>query len=233
AREKGDRAGEEQRQQSLTELEQESRRIRKEAQGLIKKSNPAADLNDNDRVFLTFVIQYMPRGLVGLLMAVILATAMSSISAAISSLSTTTVIDVYRRSIAPSETDAHYVKVSRFLNFGWCVLCILIALLAGNFGNLIQAVNILGSLFYGTLLGIFVVGFFLRSIGGTAVFWAAVISELIVVAMFILPAKWPDLFGWLDIGYLWYNLIGCLCVMALGGLVQLLLNKQGPKMQQS
>ncbi len=179
--------------------------LRTQAQVVLTQANngerPPAD---NDYVFLTFVMNYLPLGLVGLLVAVIFAASMSSCSAALNSLAGTTVVDFYKRAIRPSGSEAHYVLASRVATVGWGVFCIAMAGWAAQLGNLIEAVNILGSLFYGTILGIFVVAFYQKRVRGNAVFWAAVLAECIVIA----------LWKFTELSYLWYNLIGCMLVMA-------------------
>ena len=207
-------------QNQLRELETQYRSIKAEADELILANNPAADINDKDKVFLTFIINYLPQGLVGLLIAVILSAAMSSTSAELNALATTSVVDIYKRMIRQEGSDRHFLDASRGLTLFWGLSAIVFALFASRLGNLIQAVNIIGSLFYGTILGMFVVAFFMKWVKGTAVFWAACISELLIVAIWILPQWYPDTMGWLDIGFLWYNLIGCGIVCGIAALLQ-------------
>jgi Na+/proline symporter len=181
-----------------------TRGLRDRAQALIKKAVPSAEAKDTDYVFLTFVLNNMPQGLVGLLIAVVLSAAMGSAAAGLNALSSTTVIDLYRPS-RPHVDEAHNVRASRWAAIGWGVLGIGFATFAARLENLIQAVNILGSLFYGTILGIFMVAFFLKRVGGTAVFWSAIVAQTIVLLLF-----WRT-----DIGYLWFNIIGSLLVVGL------------------
>ena len=181
-----------------------TRGLHAEAQTLLKQAAPATEAKDTDYVFLTFVLRYMPSGLVGLLIAVVLSAAMGSAAAGLNALASTTVIDLYRPR-RPARTEAHYVAVSRISAVAWGLLGIGFATFAARLENLIQAVNILGSLFYGTILGIFVVAFFQRSIGGKAVFRAAILTQAIIFALFWLT----------DIAYLWYNILGCFLVMVL------------------
>nr|WP_316934308.1 sodium:solute symporter [Hymenobacter sp. AT01-02] len=161
------------------------------------KEGPATDY-----IFLTFVLKYLPRGVVGLLIAVVLSAAMGSAAAGLNSLASTSVIDMYQPT-RPGRSDAEYVRVSRWAAVGWGVLGIGFATFAARLENLIQAVNILGSLFYGPILGIFVVAFFLKNVGGRAVFWSAVVAQALVLLLF-----WRT-----DIAYLWYNIIGCVLVV--------------------
>jgi len=203
--------------QMIDTLQQQTRA---EGIGLIQKRDPNANIKDQDRVFLTFVLKYLPTGLVGLLMAVIFSAAMSSTSAELNALASTTLVDIYKRMIKPDATDEHYLTVSRLLTLGWGLLAIFFAITAGRFEDLIEYVNILGSLFYGTILGLFVVAFFFKKIGGTSTFIGALVAQAVVAGCFFLPGLFPEAFGWLDIGYLWYNLIGCAIVVLVARLIQ-------------
>jgi Na+(H+)/acetate symporter ActP len=160
---------------------------------------------DSDYIFLRFVLAEFPSGLVGLLIAVILCAAMSATASALNSLGSTCVVDFYRRSVRPDATDAHYLAAAKLFTVGWGVVALAFALGASLFENLIQAINILGSLFYGPMLGVFLVGFFTRRVGGTAAFVATLLAQAAVLAV------------WLgtSIGFLWYNVVGCGVVMAV------------------
>lgn len=171
--------------------------------------------NDYDYVFVTWVLNYLPIGIVGLLLAVIFSGAMSSTSAELNALSSTTTVDIYKRNINEEAAEEHYVLASRWFTFMFGILAILFATLASLFDNLIEAVNILGSLFYGTILGIFLVAFFLKRVGGRAVFPAAVIAEVVIIALFFMNREEV-----IDIGYLWYNLIGPALVVVLALIFQ-------------
>ncbi|MEM8897472.1 MAG: sodium:solute symporter [Bacteroidota bacterium] len=206
--------------------QQQERDLRESAKSLITQHDPDADTNDKDKVFLTFVVTKLPQGLVGLLIAVILAASMSSTAAELNALGTTTLIDGYKRFSKTEKSDKHFLNVSRGLTFFWGILAILFALFANKLGNMIQAVNIIGSLFYGTILGIFVVAFFFKQITGTAVFIGAILAEICVIALFVLPQQYPSL-AWLDIGFLWYNLIGCAIVVLLAFVFQKVLPQSG------
>jgi len=148
----------------------------------------------------------MPTGIIGLLLAVIFCASMSSTASELNALASTSLIDIYKRSVRPMGSDAHYLSASKLLTVLWGVFAIVFATLASRLDNLIQAVNILGSLFYGTILGIFVVAFYLKSIKANAVFWAAVLAEALVIFIYVVS----------DIGFLWLNPIGCLFVIFLG-----------------
>ncbi|UPL49978.1 sodium:solute symporter [Hymenobacter sublimis] len=181
--------------------------LRTEAQALLKKAVPSTEAKDTDYVFLTFVLNYLPRGLVGLLIAVVLSAALGSAAAGLNALASTTVVDLYKPR-RPDLSETHYVGASRLAAVSWGVLGIGFATFAARLENLIQAVNILGSLFYGTILGIFMVAFFLKSVGSKAVFWSAVVAQLVVLVLFFTT----------EIGYLWYNILGC-GVVVLGSLL--------------
>ena len=207
-------------------LMKEEKELRERAATLIKKAQPSASTKDTDYVFITFIRDFLPVGIVGLLLAVIFSASMSSTSSELNSLATTTVIDIYKRSFVKDQTDQHYLFVSKAFTLLWGAIAVLFALSARLFENLIQAVNIVGSLFYGTILGIFLVGFFLKSVKGNAVFWSAILTELLILVIFYLnETGTPISLGGgeivVSIGYLWLNLIGCTLVM----IISLILNK--------
>ncbi|MDX1909564.1 MAG: sodium:solute symporter [Bacteroidia bacterium] len=221
----GDEQAADRAEQALETLEAERLKVREQAVNIIRQHNPRADTKDQDRIFLSFVLDHLPHGLVGLLISVIIAAAMSSSAAELNSLSTTAVIDVYRRLIRTQADDKELLLASRGMTLMWGGIAIGFALIAGQFGNLIQAVNLVGSLFYGTILGIFVVAFFIRHVQGTAVFAGALLAEAVVVLCYVLPL-YGDSFKWLDIGFLWYNLIGCLAVCLFSLLIQVFLRRR-------
>ncbi len=191
--------------------------IREKARRTIAKALPHADTKDADYVFLTFIMRNLPRGVVGLLLVVIFCAAMSAVAGELSALASTTVVDFYRRSVRQGASDAHYVRAAKWFTAGWGVLAVLFATFASLLDNLIQAVNILGSLFYGTILGIFLVGFSARAVRGTAVFLAGIAAEAIVVSVFLGT----------NVSFLWYNVIGCGCVVLLSGALQMALHYCG------
>lgn len=194
--------------EQLMALQAEDKENRSKVHDLILKVAPNADTNDRDYVFVTFITRYLPIGLIGLLLAVIFSAAMSSISSELNALATTTMVDVYKRSFVKNQTDVHYLKTSRLFTIMWGVVALIFAETANLFENLIQAVNIVGSLFYGTILGIFLTAFFLKKVGSNAVFIAAIIGEATVLLTFYLNSQ-----GIVSIAFLWLNLIGCLVVM--------------------
>lgn len=179
--------------------------LRKDAKSLMKKNDKNSDTNDTNYIFLNFVLNFLPVGLIGLVLAAIFSASMSSTSSEINSLASTTVIDMYKRLFKKEASEKHYVFITKSATVAWGMLAILFAQFANKMGSLIEAVNILGSLFYGTILGIFLVAFYLKKASGTATFYSAIISEIIVVCCFIFTG----------ISFLWYNVIGCLLVFIL------------------
>lgn len=199
----------------LSTQNEETARLRQSAAAAIKKSDPFADTNDTNYIFLHFVVHHLPKGLVGLLIAIIFLAAWGSIAAALNSLASTCVID-WHQQIRPKErTDKKNLFLSRFYTFGWGVFSIFVASIAGKLGSLIEAVNVLGSLFYGTILGIFMVALFLKKIKGQEVFIAALITEALVIAIYFSDT----------ISFLWLNLIGCLGVILISFLIKLIIKK--------
>ena len=183
--------------------------LRNDAKSLMKKNDKNSDTNDTNYIFLNFVLNFLPVGLIGLVLAAIFSASMSSTSAEINSLATTTVVDMYKRLFNKEASEKHYVFITKGATVLWGMLAILFAQFANKLGSLIEAVNILGSLFYGTILGIFLVAFYLKKASGTATFYGAIISEIIVVCCFIFT----------DISFLWYNVIGCLLVVILAMII--------------
>ena len=202
----GETGKEAQARAAIQNLEQQNNSLHKEAQTLIKAADPAADPSDKDYVFIHYVLRHIPTGLVGLMLAMIFCASWSTTASELSALSATSVSDIYRRSIAPGRDDHHYLKASRWATVIWGGVILLFATYASLFDNLIQAVNMIGSIFYGTLLGIFFTAFFLKKVGGRAVFYAAVITQAIIAYLFFCVDKNP---------YLWYNPLGCGLVMTL------------------
>jgi solute:Na+ symporter, SSS family len=190
----------------------ETSALRAGARRLVAATLPRGESNDTDYIFISFVMKNLPRGLVGLLLAVILCAAMSSTASELTALGGTSVIDFYKRSWRPGASDGHYLLVAQLLTAGWGALAVLFATLASMVDNLIQAVNILGSLFYGTILGLFLLAFFSRRVGATAVFVAALLSEAAVIAVWLTT----------DVGFLWFNVIGCALVVAISWALGLL-----------
>ncbi|WP_153799271.1 sodium:solute symporter [Foetidibacter luteolus] len=210
---------------SIRAANQQADKIRADYKVLLKKADSSIDTNDTNYIFLRFVVDNLPAGLVGLLIAIIFLAAWGSIAAALNSLASCTMIDFYCRfkEHQPHADDAHlhegrHYRLSKWFTFAWGVFCIIIAEFSNRMGSLIEAVNILGSLFYGVILGIFLVAFYMKRIGSDAVFWSAVVGELIVIALFILDHT--DIIG---LGFLWLNVAGALSVVLLSLVMQQLM----------
>jgi SSS family solute:Na+ symporter len=183
---------------------------REVARRVIKKANPSINPDDSDYVFIDFILDNLPHGLIGLLVAAFFAAALSSKAAELNALASTSVIDFYRAVIRPHASDRHYVLASKAFTIFWGLIAMSFALFAHMSENLIQAANIVGSLFYGVILALFLIAFFLKPIRGTAAFSAALIAEALVLTMF----------ATLSISYLWYNLIGCAACILIALLLQ-------------
>lgn len=193
----------------LKTAEAQADTIRKQAISIIKKSSGNDSVNDTNYVFLTFVTHYLPKGLIGLLIAIIFLASMGSTASGLNALGSTTVIDIYKRILKPGESEHSYVTASRLATVFWGLVCIGMALYASKIGNLLEAVNQLGSYIYGTILGVFIVAFYLKKIQGTAVFVAAVITEAIICVM-----------GYYEtVAYLWLNAIGCIGVIIIASVL--------------
>ena len=205
-------------------LQNESDEIREEVKVLVKLVDDSAETNDKDYIFMTFVMDNLPIGMIGLLFAVMFSAAMSSTASELNALSSTTTIDLYKRSIKKKESDRHYLRSSKLFTLMWGLLAILFATYASLFENLIQAVNLLGSLFYGTILGIFLVAFYFKYVKGHAVFVAAILAELCVIGVHYLNAN-EIAPVWLKMSYLWYNVVGCILVILFGYIIQLTMKK--------
>ena len=194
----------------LQQADEQAKVIRSNLVTLMQENDALADTNDNNYIFLTFVTENFPKGLIGLLVAIVFMASMGSTASAINSLASTTVIDIYKRFVRKADTEKGYLSASRIFTFVWGIFCVAIALYASKLGNLLEAVNILGSLFYGTILGIFVVAFYVKQAGGRAVLIAAILTEIIVVSLW-----------WFDVmAFLWLNLVGCAGVVLFSLLFQ-------------
>jgi len=178
---------------------------RENAKVIIAKADKSIETNDKDYVFLHFILNNLPRGLIGLLLAVILSAAMSSTSSEISALGATTALDLYKRNVKTVKSDKHYVNATKWFTVGWGIMAILVATIANLFDNLIQLVNIIGSIFYGNVLGIFLLAFFIKMVKGNAVFLAAILTQILIIFVYYLDV----------LPYLWLNLLGCALVMLL------------------
>ena len=188
----------------LNSLQQKEMKIRDDVKNLIDE-NSKIEKNDKDYVFLHFILNYLPRGLIGLLIAVIICAAMSSTASELNALAATTTVDLYKRNLKVKKSEKHFLKMSKFFTITWGLIAICFASIGNLFENLIQLVNIIGSIFYGTILGIFLVAFFIKKITANSVFWAACISQIIIFFIYFN----------IDISYLWLNFIGAVVTILL------------------
>ena len=196
--------------QALQALETQHEALRLESKTLLEDAGVAKDASDKDYVFIQFILSHIPTGLVGLMLAMIFCASWSTTASELSALSATLVSDIYRRSIKPGQSDAHYLRASKVAIVMWGGFIVVFAIFASFSENLIQAVNMIGSMFYGTLLGIFFTAFFLKKVKGQAVFVAAIITEIIILGCFWLNKD----------AYLWYNPLGCGLVMGIATLCE-------------
>jgi Na+/proline symporter len=184
--------------------------LREQAKELISKADDKAETNDKDYVFINFILTYLPKGLIGLLLAVILSAAMSSTASGLSALASTTAIDIYKRNLKTQKSEKHYVNATKLFTVFWGIVAILFACVGTLFENLIQLVNIIGSVFYGTVLGIFLVGFYIKYIKAKAIFWGAICSQLMIFYIFYLDI----------ISFLWLNFIGAVLTILVSLFLQ-------------
>jgi Na+/proline symporter len=201
--------------QEVQDLNKADLAVKESAKKIIDKLNERKDFkkiesNDKDYVFIHFILNNLPRGLIGLLLAVILSAAMSSTASELNALASTTAMDLYKRNVKVDKSDAHFVKASKWFTLLWGIIAISVACIANLFDNLIQLVNIIGSIFYGNVLGIFLLAFFIKFVRGNAVFIAALITQIIIIGVYFLD--------WLP--YLWLNLLGCVLVMGIAIILQ-------------
>jgi SSS family solute:Na+ symporter len=205
---------------SLTEKEKD---IHEQAKEIIEKVDAKAEINDKDYVFIYFILHYLPSGLIGLLLAVILSAAMSSSASGLTALASTTAIDIYKRNVKGQKSEKHYVNATRYFTLLWGVIAILFACVGTLFENLIQLVNIVGSIFYGTVLGVFLVGFYIRYVKANAIFISAVLSQSTIFFIYYFTIHiYPT--GQEKLGYLWLNFIGAALTVLLGIVIQLFMH---------
>tara|TARA_B110000027_G_C16122151_1_gene303816 strand:- start:5767 stop:7422 length:1656 start_codon:yes stop_codon:yes gene_type:complete len=202
-------------EEQLDQLTQTEKIQRQKAKDLIRSVAPDQETNDKDYVFISFILGYLPTGLIGLLLAVIFSAAMSSTASELNALAATTTVDLYQRNVE-KKSAAHYVNASKTFTLIWGIIAILFASVGNLFENLIQLVNIIGSVFYGTILGIFLVAIFIKHVQGKAVFWAALISEAIILFLFCYDV----------VSFLWLNVIGAILTILLALAFQLLQEKK-------
>jgi Na+/proline symporter len=190
---------------AVKQADDKEKAIRNKVTDLMVKNDEHANTKDNNYIFLSFVTQYLPKGLIGLLIAIIFLASMGSTASALNSLASTTVVDIYKRLIRKDGSAGEYLLASRMATIFWGLICIGMALYASKIGNLLEAVNILGSYIYGTILGVFLVAFYVRQVDGRAVFYAAILAEILVIIC-----------GQMElVAYLWLNVIGCMLVVLL------------------
>ncbi|ARV13604.1 sodium:solute symporter [Gilvibacter sp. SZ-19] len=200
----------------MKSLQATDKELREKAKTVILQVNENATVNDKDYVFIHYILNNLPKGLIGLLLAVILSAAMSSTASELNALGTTTTIDIYKRRQTQERDEAFYISKSKWFTAMWGVLAILVACVANLFENLIQLVNIIGSIFYGNVLGIFLLAFFIKFVRSRAVFLAAIVTQVVIIGLWF----------WDVIPYLWLNLIGCVLVILIAMLIQSLDNRQ-------
>lgn len=203
----------------LIGLSSKEKDLRDRAKEIIFKADSNSETNDKDYVFFHFILHYLPKGLIGLLLAVIISAAMSSTASGLNALASTTAIDIYKRNLKEEKSERHYVNATKFFTLFWGIVAILFASIGTLFENLIQLVNIVGSIFYGTVLGIFMVGFYVKRVQAKAIFFSAAISQITIFiiyyyAIFIFES------GEEKLGYLWLNFIGALLTIVLSVLIQ-------------
>ena len=203
-------------QQKIRSLNKKEESLRAKGVILIDKTEKDVETNDKDYVFIHFILNNLPKGLIGLLLAVILSAAMSSTASELNSLASTTTIDLYKRNVSSEKSDQHFLNASRLFTLIWGILAVIIACTADLFDNLIQLVNIIGSIFYGNVLGIFLLAFFVKFVRSNSTFIAAIITQIIVVI-----GWWND---WMP--YLWLNMFGCALVMSIAILIEVLSNSK-------
>jgi SSS family solute:Na+ symporter len=198
-------------EKEIKQLHKNEKEIRENVKDITKKIAPQSiESNDLDYVFIFFILNYLPKGIIGLLLAVILSAAMSSTASELNALSTTTVIDIYKRNHIEKKSEKHYLRASKWFTVMWGLIAIIFASFGSLFENLIQLVNLIGSIFYGTILGIFIVAFFFKKIKGNQVFYAACISQISIFMIY----------GFMEIGYLWLNFIGAFLTIFISNLLK-------------
>jgi solute:Na+ symporter, SSS family len=198
-------------QEALAAIDQRQTALQVQGDSLIHLATPDVESKDRDYVFIHFVLSQLPAGLIGLILSMIFCASWSTTASELNALTSTTVSDIYKRSIVTDRDDTHYFRVSRWVTVLWGAFITIFATYADLFDNLIQAVNMVGSIFYGTILGIFFTAFFLKKVKGNAVFWGAVVAQTVVAFFFFQINR--DM-------YLWYNPLGCGLVMGIAWLLQ-------------
>lgn len=204
----------------LVTLSNKEKDLRDRAKEIISKADNNSETNDKDYVFFHFILHYLPKGLIGLLLAVILSAAMSSTASGLNALASTTAIDIYKRNLKNEKSEKHYLNATKFFTLFWGIIAILFACVGTLFENLIQLVNIIGSIFYGTVLGIFLVGFYLKRVQAKSMFCSAIISQItIFIIYYFMIYIYPS--GQEKLGYLWLNFIGAILTILLSLFMQI------------
>jgi Na+/proline symporter len=202
----------------LITLNTREKDLREQARGLIEKADKNAETNDKDYVFLYFILNFLPKGMIGLLLAVIFSAAMSSSASGLNALASTTAIDIYKRHVKGEKSEKHFVDATKLFTLFWGIVAILFACVGTLFENLIQLVNIIGSIFYGTVLGIFLTAFYIKYIKAEAIFWGGFITQLFVIAIYE-----ADL-----VSFMWLNVIGASLSIGLSVILQTVYNRLQP-----
>lgn len=205
-------------EEKMISLNEQEKDLRQQAGNLIKQASPNSDVNDKDYVFIYFILNYLPKGLIGLLLAVIFSAAMSSSASGLYAVASTSAIDLYQSHVR-GKSESHYLKATKLSVVFWGIVCIITACFISLFENLIQLVNIIGSIFYGTVLGVFLIAFFIKFVKGKAAFWSALITQISVIIIYNLDI----------VSYLWLNLVGALMVILLAIALQLVLGNDNNK----
>jgi SSS family transporter len=191
--------------QEIKQIDTREKELKKQATDILKEKYPEKDTQDTNYIFLTYIIDYLPQGIIGFLIAMILLSSMGSMASAFGSLTSTTMVDIYQRFIAKEKSNQHYWWASKLSTIAWGIFCLIVAQFANNMGSLIEVVNILGSWFYGTILGVFLCAFYLPKAKSNAVFYSAILAELLVIYLWNLEIM----------AFLWLNVVGCLAVIKL------------------
>ncbi|WP_291145669.1 sodium:solute symporter [Flavobacterium sp. UBA7680] len=208
----------------LVNLSNKEKDLRDRAKEIISRADSNSETNDKDYVFFHFILHYLPKGLIGLLLAVILSAAMSSTASGLNALASTTAIDIYKRNIKTEKSEKHYLNATKFFTLFWGIIAILFACVGTLFENLIQLVNIIGSIFYGTVLGIFLVGFYIKRVQAKSMFISACISQFVIIIIYYFMVYKQE-----KLGYLWLNFIGAILTIGLALILQFLFFKGDKK----
>ena len=211
----------------LVTLSNKEKDLRDRAKEIILKADSNSETNDKDYVFFHFILHYLPKGLIGLLLAVIISAAMSSTASGLNALASTTAIDIYKRNLKTEKSEKHYLNATKFFTLFWGIVAILFACVGTLFENLIQLVNIIGSIFYGTVLGIFLVGFYLRRVQAKPMFCSAIITQITIFIIYYFMIYKQE-----KLGYLWLNFIGAMLTILLALFMQVAFFRRKPDVEE-